>query len=337
MPGSQSHSEIREGCTVIEKMVEDREPLAGLSDRIDQVDSVYFVGCGSSYWTGVIGQYLLFDVGIDARVEFASEFASAHFPVDDQTLVVGLSQSGETTETVQAIELAATRGAQTAAITNSADSTLDRITDVSYVIPAGTEEAIMATKSVDGAVTAMYLIADRLSSTSHDLSTAAKESRKALDVDISAAVDLLETADRLYTLGSGSYYGLAGEAATKFAESTLQHATPLPTLEIGHGPIANVNGDLALLFAMGDVEPTIHQHMIENLHEAGAETLVIHPAEESYRATASIPLATSSTVLKPLKITQRLAYNGAMSLGYDPDNPPQLSKHVEISAFDSLQ
>ncbi|MFC7141513.1 SIS domain-containing protein [Halosimplex aquaticum] len=333
MIGEQSNAAISEGCDVVDRTLSARAAIEPLGDAVAAAREVFFLGCGSSYWTGEIGSYLLAAAGVPARAEYASEFRHADPPVDEETLVVALSQSGETTETVAALERAGRRGAETAAITNTAGSTLDERAERTYVTPAGREEAVMATKTVDAAVAALYLLADRFRDGGPDLSAVGERCREALTVDLSGAVSAITATDRLYALGTGPFHGVAGEAATKFAEATRHHATPLSTLEITHGPIANSDGSAVLVFALtGD--RAVYRHVLERLTDAGAETVVFRPADESYAATETIAVGRPvETALPALKLVQRLAYEGAVELGRDPDDPPELSKHVEVPAI----
>ncbi|WP_135365047.1 SIS domain-containing protein [Halosimplex halophilum] len=334
MIGQQSNGEIREGCTVVHELVTGSPELSSLVDGVDAAEEVVLLGCGSSFWTGVVGKHVLADAGVPARAEYASEFLFGNHQVDEGTLVVGLSQSGETTETVRALERAERLGAETTALTNTAGSALPELADRTYVTPAGRERAVMATKSVDAAVAALYLLADAVGDDGPALSGVGDRCRNALAPDLSGALSVLTGTDCLYTLGTGPFHGLAGEAATKFTEATRHHSTPLSTLEIGHGPLANCDGDAAVVFAL-DGEAAIYRHVLARLTDAGAETVAVCPAGAEYDATATVEVPRPvETVLPALKLVQRLAREGAVELGYDPDDPPALSKHVEVPAID---
>ncbi|MFC7196421.1 SIS domain-containing protein [Halosimplex aquaticum] len=237
-------------------------------------------------------------------------------------MVVALSQSGETTETVAALERAGRRGAETAAITNTAGSTLDERAERTYVTPAGREEAVMATKTVGAAVAALYLLADRFRDGGPDLSAVGERCREALTVDLSGAVSAITATDRLYALGTGPFHGVAGEAATKFAEATRHHATPLSTLEITHGPIANSDGSAVLVFALtGD--RAVYRHVLERLTDAGAETVVFRPADESYAATETIAVGRPvETALPALKLRPAAGLRGRRRTGPGPGRSP---------------
>ncbi|WP_181684606.1 SIS domain-containing protein [Halorhabdus salina] len=336
MVGEYAHRELRDGCDVIETVASNTDAIERVADPLLAADRVTFLGCGSSYWSGVVGRALLRDADVTAHVEYAPEFLYGSPPIAETDVAVGLSQSGETTETIRALETAADNGATTVAMTNTAGSTLAEIAEHTVVTPAGEERAVMATKSVDAIVTTLYLLADRIGGPAWRTAlTAATDSVGAvIESDVSEVVPTLTDAERAYTLGTGAAYGLAGEAATKLGEAMLLHTTPLPTLEINHGPIANVADDVVIWYALDNAGTAVPDHVLDALEDAGARTVVVHPHGTTYDATATIELPESAaTILPALKLTQRLAYAGAMELGYDPDNPPQLSKHVEIEGI----
>ncbi|QGN07025.1 SIS domain-containing protein [Halorhabdus sp. CBA1104] len=336
MVGEHAHREIRDGCDVIETVVSNTDPIERVAEPLLSADRVTFLGCGSSYWSGVVGRALLRNAGVDAHVEYAPEFLYESPPIGETDVAVGLSQSGETTETIRALETAADNGATTVAITNTDGSTLAEMAHHTIVTPAGDERAVMATKSVDAVVTTLYLLADRIGGSGWQTALAGATDRveAVIESDVSEVVSVLTDAECAYTLGTGGAYGLAGEAATKLGEAMLLHTTALPTLEINHGPIANVAGDVVIWYALDNAGAPVSDHVLDGLRDAGARTVVVHPHGTSYDATATIELPASvETLLPALKLTQRVAYAGAMELGYDPDSPPQLSKHVEIEGI----
>lgn len=319
--------EIETGCSVIETTVATEFDV----DPLRPPSPVVFVGCGSSYWTGVIAEKLCSATDIDARALHSSEFTLVPPPSLDDRLVVAYSQSGETTETVAAIERARAMGARTVAVTNVEDSTLDRLADHTFVVPAGREEAVLATKSVDGAVALTYTLVDELTDGAFPhLATAGDHCRSVLDTTFDDLVAALDRADRAYVLGRGVNYGLAGEAATKLVEGPLVHATPIPAPEIAHGPMANVDGLPVLLLASETSSVPGDAELLETIAAAGGDPFVL--AEDETEIPGEWPtyrVPASGTCLPLLKAIQRLAYTAAVYRGTDPDDPDSLSKHVE--------
>lgn len=337
MSNSDTHvrRELEAGCTVIADTVARTAELRSLGDYLSGADRLYFLGCGSSYWVGEIGAAAFRSAGVDARAVASSEFLFSSYPVSETTAVVGLSQSGQTTETVRALERVERRGGMTAAVTNTAGSTLDRTAEASVVTPAGEERAVLATKSVDAAVAATTSLTDGVgASGSYEAREGVVDACRAmLETDVTPGVELLRGAERAYALGTDRSYGLAGECATKLGEGGLIGTTPLPALEVTHGPISNAAGVPVLLFALDTDLVAVYEDLLVELDDAGAETLVVHPPSVEYVADVSVEVPTGESVLPALKYVQRLTLAVALDRGLDPDNPPELSKYV---SWDSL-
>ncbi|WP_136687520.1 SIS domain-containing protein [Halorhabdus amylolytica] len=323
-------TEMRKGCDAIEATLEDRATLSVIADAISPASTYYFLGCGSSYWVGTVAARLFRAQDADASAVSAPEFYFGEYPIDGDTVVVASSQSGETTETLRAFEAAADAGARTVAVTNTAGSTLTAVADHTYVTPAGVEESVLATKSVDTAVTAAYVLGRELGDDAAQPDWTPETCRAVADRSYSDAVRTFRDAKHTYTLGTGVDYGLAGEAARKFGEGPLLHSTPMPAMEISHGPLANVEGDPVLLVVS---DPSIAQHyepLIGELREAGARVVAIQPDGLSLPCDASVDVPGGDPqFLFTLKAIQRLTLKLATDRGIDPDNPPSLSKHIE--------
>ncbi|KOX94098.1 glutamine--fructose-6-phosphate aminotransferase [Haloarcula rubripromontorii] len=328
------YDEIRTGIDRLNDFEMSTRDLSEPRKRIANANRVHFIGCGSSYWTGVIGQYAAFQSGIDATAYAASEYLFAGPPITEQTVVVAYSQSGETSETVTAARRAKERGAAVIGITNSNGSSLGTVADVALVTPAGTEKAVLATKTVDAALMlTLSLLGGKYSERTP--SELQRTCRNVLNQDFKAAVAVLSEATTLYTLGRGIEYGLAGEAATKFGEGALLHTTPLPTPEISHGPIANAAGEPALVIAAHESKSALTSEVVSKLRDADVTTIVLRRPTNNYGGDISIELPPQSPdhPIVPLKILQSLTYKTAVKKGYNPDDPPELSKHIEWSAL----
>lgn len=323
---------MRQGCSVVESLLDDRRVIAELADPVRAGSITYVIGCGSSYWVGTIAAHLLREAGQLAVPVRASEFVLSSYPKIADSTVVGFSQSGETSETVQALEAAGEAGAATVAVSNTAGSTLDELADNSYVTPAGTEEAILATKSVDAAVAAAHELARAAGDGNESRSVDPEACRRAFDVDVDEAGQLLADAEAAYAVGTGLGYGLAGEAATKLGEGPRLHATPLPALELRHGPMANVDGTPVVLVDLGTTGPHTVRDLLADLATAGARTIVVHATDRAYDADETVPVpATPPATGATLKVLQRLTLATAAARGVSADDPPALSKYVETS------
>lgn len=319
--GSNAQRELVEGVDAVAETA--GVDVSAFHDALRDADRVTLVGCGSSFWTAAMTASVFREHGHDADAVYASEFFLTEYRVPD--LVVGFSQSGETTETVRALERAADEGATVGAVVNTGGSTMTELADVAVVTPAGDENAVLATKSVDAALAVAYRLVD-----GPDLAAVAERCRRALDVDVTGLVDRFVEAERAYALGVGGGYGLAGEAATKLGEGPLVQTTPLPALEMNHGYISNAAGVPTALFVTDDVDATVYREVVDDLRERGAIPLVVAPPGEDYGAPTRVTLSDApETLLPALKVVQRLAVESAIERGYDPDSPPGLSKHVE--------
>ena len=330
MAGTISKRELTEGCDAIGATLRMDDELGSVAEAVADADRVYLLGCGSSYWAAVMAGYRFRAAGVDATAVHAAEFLLSPHSVGADAAVVGFSQSGETEETVRALDAAAAAGATVVAVTNTRDSRLDRRAAQSFLTPAGEQEALLATKTVDAAVAMAYGVERLLDGTAgeRDLEAAAERCRATLDVDLSAAVEVLEDADCAYALGTATECGLAGEAATKLGEAALLHTTPQSALEIAHGHVANVDGDAVVLLATDPPEGRAYANLLSLLGDAGARTVAVCGPNATLAADVTVELpAAPGTVLPPLKLVQRLARRVSLEKGYDPDEPPGLPEY----------
>lgn len=334
MDGHHYRTEMADGCTAIRETLEASDGVASAAHRLDSADRIYAVGCGSSYWTATVAAGWLRERGHDAVSVPASEFALSPYPVDAGTAVLAYSQSGETTETVGAVD---GLEADLVAVTNTAGSTLDGLADSAVVTPAGEERAVLASKSVDAALAVSWLLAAGPGAAPPPEALAGA-CRRALETDLGGLRSLFEDADRAYLLGSGPAYGFAGEAATKLGEGALIHSTALPTFEFSHGPISNAAGVPAVLIDPDPDHVAAHVELLEEMREAGVRTglLAAGDAPEAYldRAdAAAVAPDGGGTLLPALKLVQALTHALAVERDLDPDDPPALSKFVERSGL----
>lgn len=330
MAGTISKRELTEGCDAIGATLRMDDELGSVAEAVADADRVYLLGCGSSYWAAMMAGYRLRVAGVDATAVHAAEFLLSPHPVDADAAVFGFSQSGETEETVRALTAAAEAGATAIAVTNTPDSRLDRCAAQSFRTPAGEQEALLATKTVDAAVAMAYGVERLLDgdAAERDPESTVERCRATLDVDLAAAVGVLEDADCTYALGTGTEFGLAGEAATKLGEAALLHTTPQPALEIAHGHVANVDGDAVVLLATDPPEGRAYANLLSLLDDAGARTIAVCSPDTTFTADVVVELPIApGTVLPPLKLVQRLARRVSLERGYDPDEPPGLPEY----------
>ncbi|MFB6244971.1 MAG: SIS domain-containing protein [Candidatus Nanohaloarchaea archaeon] len=318
-----AEKEMEEGPEVLEKTEEKRELVKKRCQDLE-FDQVILTGCGSSFNVSLVVAAEMRSSDIDALAVEASEILFSGSYVDNNTLLIGFSQSGETSETARVIEESSEKGAETLAIVNREKSTISEISDTVVKTPAGEEDAALATKSVDSALLTGLLVRDSLSE--RETSFKVEES---FQVSIEDALEVLENSKEAYVLGIGSYRGIAAEAATKLGEVPLIHATHMTTLEFSHGPKSHAEDVPVVILAMQPELEEVYRESIAEFTDAGARTLVVSPEGLDYSDEADVNIETSGKLFSTLKIIQRLSIQTALRKGCDPDNPPNLSKHVE--------
>ncbi|MEF8914564.1 glutamine--fructose-6-phosphate transaminase (isomerizing) [Natronomonas sp.] len=313
------------------------------------VSRVQFIACGTSYHAGMYGEWLLSKWGIDANTFIASEYAAFPAPVDEETLVVGVTQSGETADTLEALKNARERGARTLALTNAIGSTAARTCDDALFIRAGPEIGVAATKTFSSQVATLVLLGERLvRDITGDPTDECRERLKALE-SLPEHVELVLDDSRAATIsqrwlgdagnffiGRGNAYAVAREGALKFKEITYEHAEGFAAGELKHGPLALVT-DETPVFAIGTGE---HAKRLEsNVREVqtrGAPVIAVAPrtatdltdtADESLPVPATHPDLVA--ILANVQL-QLIAYHAADELERSIDKPRNLAKSVTV-------
>lgn len=325
----KARKELKQGEKIIEKTEDKRAKFEEKTQDIE-FEKMFLTGCGSSYKISMMVASEMRDSGFEAEAVEASEIIFSSQNIDDDSLVIGFSQSGETSETAKALEKANKLGAQTLGVLNTENSTIAEIADKSIFTPAGEEEAVLATKSVDSALRAGLILRDIF----NGKDTENIELGESLDKDISNIVKILKDAEKAYCLGIGSYRGLAGEAATKLGEGPLIHANYMSSLEFSHGPKSHAEDLPVIVFALQSELENTYREFLHELDDSGAEVIVFSPENVDYSDRLNSEIAVSEGLFPALKIVQRLAVDTAVEKGLDPDNPPNLSKHVEKEKLD---
>lgn len=217
-------------------------------DEIPQPNAVQFVACGTSYHAALYGAAILREMGIPAEAYLASEYALSPPPVSLGTLVVGITQSGETADTLAALRDAKSRGVSTLALTNTVNSTAARECDHAVYIRAGPEIGVAATKTFSSQLVGCNLLAEELVDGPRDLRPLIESLRNLPDdvqsiLDASAAEELVEEyadSEAYFFIGRGTNVAVALEGALKCKEISYEHAEGFPAGELKHGPLALV-------------------------------------------------------------------------------------------------
>ncbi len=302
------------------------------------IRGVTLVACGTSFNAALLCRYLVEEYcGIPARVELASEFKYYTPPGDD--LVVGVSQSGETADTLAAIEKARMHNHPTLAVTNVLGSTITRLADHTLYMRAGPEISVAATKSFIAELAVFFHLVDRMSegALESSLSTGHLAIGEALLQDLSPAVDLCRKAQSMFFVGRGPFYPLALEGALKMKEISYIHAEGYAAGEIKHGPFALLCPEtpVVALCPPGQAFPVMFSN-IREMKARGTPMIVIGAGGNQDLQEVSdvfIPLPEGglvSHVLASTALLQLLAYHTAVALGRDVDQPRNLAKSVTV-------
>jgi glutamine---fructose-6-phosphate transaminase (isomerizing) len=334
-------TEIAEQPESLARTLDELLPRRGELRRLAQDRRhVLLVARGSSDNAAVYGRYLIeAHSGHGAALaapSIATHYA-AHRDLTD-TVVVSLSQSGETEEIVQTQAWAAASGARTLAITNVADSTLAQAADLSLRTPAGPERAVPATKSYTAQTAALAVLADALGPPSASFESALRRApdevaRLLADrAGVDAAVDLLATSTTILVSGRGILYGTALEVALKLEETCLTSVRGLSYADLRHGPIAVVDSQvMAVLVAAADGPMAVGMSgLARELSQRHATTIGIG-GDGAFRTTVDVRVAGPDlpefvTPLATIVPAQLIVEGLARRLGLDPDTPRGLSK-----------
>jgi glucosamine--fructose-6-phosphate aminotransferase (isomerizing) len=323
------------------------EPAVDLGIEIaEDFEDILLVACGTSYHAALIGEYLLSGLcGVPIRVKVASEFNHRHLRLDN-TWVIGITQSGETSDTLRALRGAEASGCKTLAITNIPGSSVTRIADEVFLTQAGLEIGVAATKTFLAQLTSLYLLASSLTtdirtreSLLQGLRTIPAKVQQVLDGEgqIAHHAQRLSGHDNAFFIGRGINYPVAMEGALKLKEVSYLHAEAYPGGELKHGPFALVRQNTPVI-AIASRDDT-YEAMLTNIKEVKARgPWVIALAEEGdvdieQFADDVIRIPQVDLLFSPFLNSvalQLLAYYTARERGCPIDLPANLAKSVTV-------
>ena len=313
------------------------------------VTRVHLVACGTSYHAGLYGEELLKRWDIPVSTFYASEYALSGPPVDDGTLVVGVTQSGETADTLGALQIAAENGARTLALTNVVGSSAARQCDDALYIRAGPEIGVAATKTFSSQVATLVLLGERIVRDRTGRPTPGHRERlralRALPDHIQSVLESTRASelareyrdvDAHFFIGRTTAHPVAVESALKFKEITYEHAEGFPAGELKHGPLALVTAETPVFaISSGDDETKLVSSVNEIRTRDGPVVAVAPASASALEATADEVLAIPEThpdlvpVLANVQL-QLLAYHTAVALDRSIDKPRNLAKSVTV-------
>jgi len=297
-----------------------------------------FTGCGSTYYLALAAAALFQEqTGRSARAVPAGELLlnPATALTADKTLLVAVSRSGATSETVRAVEQfrQQARG-PVIALTNYELAPLAGLADAALVIAAGQEESVAQTRSFASlyvAATALALQAAGRSDLLGAMAQLPAQGAALLEQGAAPARALGENLalDRFYFLGSGARYGLACEVNLKMKEMTLTHSEPFHFLEFRHGPQSMVNGQTAVVGLLSAASASHERQVLAEMAALGAT--VFDLAEEGARVTFASGLPEAVRGVLYLPVLQMMAYYRALAKGLDPDRPNNLTAVIKLA------
>lgn len=316
-----------------------------------KVKNIHIVACGSSYHAGFVAKYWMEDyLRVPCSVEVASEFRYRSKTVPENTLLILISQSGETADLLAALRDTRTQGyLASLAIVNVPMSSLAREADFVFLSKAGQEIGVASTKAFTAQLAVLAMLTIKLAQYSlsetecKTLTEALAELPKAitqvlkLDKDIQALAPVFQNKEHALFLGRGVQYPIAIEGALKLKEISYIHAEAYPAGELKHGPLALVDNDMLVVACVPD--NALFEKLKSNLQEVrarGGQLIVFTDNPDSFKAQAGVTVLRVNSlpaILEPIVYAvalQLLAYYVAIVKGTDVDKPRNLAKSVTV-------
>jgi len=333
---------------------EGRVILGGLTNYardLVRARRVIITGCGTAWHAGLVGEYLFEDLAkITTEVEYASEFRYRNPIIEDGTVVVAISQSGETADTLAALREAKERGALSLGIINTVGSTIARETDAGVYLHVGPEIGVASTKAFSGQIVVETLLALFIARRKYMSQTVLHEFLVALTRIPNQVRQVLQLSDEIkrvtemYTdrenwlfLGRGYNYPVALEGALKLKEISYIHAEGLPAAEMKHGPIALISAGMPVVFVAP--KGSQYEKILGNIQEVkarGGKVIAVASEGDAHIHTVADHVFTIPETIEPLQplLTvvplQLLAYHAAVARGCNVDKPRNLAKSVTV-------
>jgi glucosamine--fructose-6-phosphate aminotransferase (isomerizing) len=329
--------------------------LGGLDEyvtRIDNAKRFIITACGTSWHSGLIGEYLIEDLArVPVEVEYASEFRYRNPIISENDVVIAISQSGETADTLAAIDIAKERQALIYGVCNVIGSSIARASHAGSYTHAGPEIGVASTKAFSTQISLITLIAlqlamvkgtiptSKLREILYELENIPKkiEETLLLDAQIKEIAAIYKDATNFLYLGRGYNFPVALEGALKLKEISYIHAEGYPAAEMKHGPIALIDENMPVVFLA--TNKSAYDKIVSNVMEVKARKgkiiAVVTKGDTQIRALADhiIEVPETEEILSPL-ITivplQLLAYHIAIMRGCDVDQPRNLAKSVTV-------
>ena len=329
--------------------------LGGIQDYLRKflaARRIIIVGCGTSWHAGIVGEYLIEELArIPVEVEYASEFRYRNPLIYEDDIVIAISQSGETADTLAAIEMAKSKGATIIGICNVVGSSIPRATHAGSYTHAGPEIGVASTKAFTSQVTILTLLALMLAEKKgtisasryfrmlHEFSTIPEKIEKTLKCNdqVKGIAKIFKDAPNALYLGRGINFPVALEGSLKLKEISYIHAEGYPAAEMKHGPIALIDEEMPVVVIAtrkGQYEKVV-SNIMEVKARKGKIIAIVSEGDEQVRELADycIEIPECDEMLVPLLATiplQLLSYHIALLRGCNVDQPRNLAKSVTV-------
>ena len=322
------------------------------ANALTNAERIVIVACGTSWHAGLVAEYIIEDFcRIPVEVEYASEFRYRNPIINEGDIVIAISQSGETADTLAALELAKSKGAIILGVVNAVGSSISRITHEGAYLHAGPEIGVASTKAFTAQLTVLTMIALRIAHRKGtiteskyqemliELESIPSKIKKALGVNdqIKEISALFKDARNFIYLGRGYNFPVALEGALKLKEISYIHAEGYPAAEMKHGPIALIDEEMPVVFIA--TRDSSYEKVVSNIQEVkarkGKVIAIVTEGEETITKMADfvIEVPHTSDALMPLVSViplQLLSYHIAVMRGCNVDQPRNLAKSVTV-------
>ena len=325
----------------------------GASEILKQVEHIQIVACGTSYNAGMTARYWFEALaGVSCDVEIASEFRYRKFVTRPNSLLVTISQSGETADTLAALRLAKEKGYMAAlTICNVSSSSLVRESDLAFMTRAGVEVGVASTKAFTTQLAALLMLVTAIGKVKGNISSeqeveivkalqslpAEVEKALAFDKDIEALAEDFAEKNHALFLGRGEFYPIAMEASLKLKEISYIHAEAYAAGELKHGPLALIDADMPVIVVAPNNELLEKvKSNIEEVRARGGQLYVFADKEAGFTPSEGMKIITMpkvNEIIAPIFYTvpmQLLSYHVALIKGTDVDQPRNLAKSVTV-------
>ncbi|MDU5748356.1 MAG: glutamine--fructose-6-phosphate transaminase (isomerizing), partial [Haemophilus parainfluenzae] len=325
----------------------------GAAEILEKVEHIQIVACGTSYNAGMTARYWFEALaGVSCDVEIASEFRYRKFVTRPNSLLVTISQSGETADTLAALRLAKEKGYMAAlTICNVSSSSLVRESDLAFMTRAGVEVGVASTKAFTTQLAALLMLVTAIGKVKGNISSeqeveivkalqslpAEVEKALAFDKDIEALAEDFAEKNHALFLGRGEFYPIAMEASLKLKEISYIHAEAYAAGELKHGPLALIDADMPVIVVAPNNELLEKvKSNIEEVRARGGQLYVFADKEAGFTPSEGMKIITMpkvNEIIAPIFYTvpmQLLSYHVALIKGTDVDQPRNLAKSVTV-------